>query len=94
MHEDEAHRFNKVMSGTIGSTPEPFALSPLLSILPEGGNLYRLETLVSALYARQETVEALRSEAPDRESERRCALEAAMLRQILEWLAEKPGEGE
>lgn len=71
-----------------------FSLSPLLSILPEGGNLYRLESLVSALYARQEKVETSRSEAPDRESERRCALEAAMLRQILEWLAEKPGEGE
>ena len=82
------------MSGTIGGPPDSFSLSPLLSLLPEGGNLYRLETLVSSLYARQETVEALRQDAPDRESERKHALEAAMLRQILEWLAEKPGEGE
>jgi hypothetical protein len=82
------------MSGTIGGPPEAFSLSPLLALLPEGGNLYRLETLVSSLYARQEKVEALRSEAPDRESERKCTLEAAMLRQILEWLAEKPTEAE
>lgn len=82
------------MSGTIGGPPEAFSLSPLLCLLPEGGNLYRLESLVSSLYARQEKVEALRSEAPDRDSERRCALEAAMLRQILEWLAHKPGETE
>lgn len=82
------------MSGNIGGPPDSFSLSPLLSLLPEGGDLYRLETLVSAFYARQEKVEALRNEAPDRESERKCALEAGMLRQILEWLAEKPGEGE
>jgi len=82
------------MSGTIGGSPEPFSLSPLLALLPEAGNLYRLETLVSSLYARQETVEALRHDAADRESERKYAIEAAMLRQILEWLAEKPEEVE
>jgi hypothetical protein len=82
------------MAGNIGGPPDSFSLSPLLSLLPEGGDLYRLETLVSAFYARQEKVEALRGDAPDRESERRCAVEASMLRQILEWLAEKPGEGE
>jgi hypothetical protein len=82
------------MSGTIGGPPDSFSLSPLLALLPEGGNLYRLESLVSSLYARQETVEALRDGAPDREGERKYAFEAAMLRQILEWLAEKPGEGE
>jgi hypothetical protein len=82
------------MSGTIGGPPEPFSLSPLLALLPEGGNLYRLETLVSSLYARQETVEALRDNASQRDSERKYAVEAAMLRQILEWLAERPGEGE
>ena len=80
------------MSGTLGGPPEAFSLSPLLALLPEGGNLYRLETLVSSLYARQEKVEGLRTEAPDRESERRYSVEAAMLRQILEWLAEKPAE--
>ena len=82
------------MSGTIGGPPDSFSLSPLLALLPDGGNLYRLETLVSSLYARQESVEALREEAADRESERKHAVEAAMLRQILEWLSEKPGEGD
>jgi hypothetical protein len=82
------------MSGTIGGPPDSFSLSPLLALLPDGGSLYRLETLVSSLYARQETVEALREDAPDRDSERRYASEAAMLRQILEWLSERPGEGE
>jgi len=82
------------MSGTIGGPPDSFSLSPLLALLPDGGNLYRLETLVSSLYARQESVEALREEAADRESERKHAVEAAMLRQILDWLSEKPGEGE
>jgi hypothetical protein len=82
------------MSGTIGGPPDSFSLSPLLALLPDGGNLYRLETLVSSLYARQESVEALREEAADRESERKHAVEAAMLRQILEWLSEKPGDGE
>ncbi len=82
------------MSGTIGGPPDSFSLSPLLALLPDGGNLYRLETLVSSLYARQESVEALREEVADRESERKHAVEAAMLRQILDWLSEKPGEGE
>ena len=80
------------MSERIGGTPESFSLSPLLALLPEGGSLYRLETLVSSLYARQESVEVMREDAPDRESERKYAIEAAMLRQILEWLSEKPGE--
>jgi hypothetical protein len=80
------------MSGRIGGTPESFSLSPLLALLPEGGSLYRLETLVSSLYARQESVEVMREDAPDRDSERKYAIEAAMLRQILEWLSEKPGE--
>ncbi|MEY4669388.1 MAG: hypothetical protein RL518_2087 [Pseudomonadota bacterium] len=82
------------MSGRIGGSPESFSLSPLLALLPDGGNLYRLEALVSSLYARQEAVEELRDDAPDRENERKYAIEAAMLRQILEWLAERPGEAE
>jgi hypothetical protein len=81
------------MAGRIGGPPESFSLSPLLALLPEGGKLTRLESLVSSLYARHEKVEALRGEAADKESQRRYSSEAAMLRQILEWLAEKP-EGE
>jgi hypothetical protein len=82
------------MSGNVAGPPEPFSLSPLLALLPEGGDLSRLESLVSSLYARQEKVEALRAEASDKESERKYGIEAAMLRQILEWLAQNPTEGE
>lgn len=81
------------MAGRIGGPPESFSLSPLLALLPEGGKLTRLEALVSSLFARHEKVEALKSEAIDKDNQRRYSLEAAMLRQILEWLAEKP-EGE
>lgn len=81
------------MAGRIGGPPESFSLSPLLALLPDGGKLTRLESLVSSLFARHEKVEALKGEASDKESQRRYSSEAAMLRQILEWLAEKP-EGE
>lgn len=82
------------MSGSIAGPPESFSLSPLLALLPEMGDLARLESLVSSLYARQEKVESLRAEATDKESERRYGVEAAMLRQILEWLAQKPAEND
>lgn len=82
------------MSGNIGGPPEPFALSPLLALLPEVGDVGRLESLTPSLYARQEKVEAAKAESPEKESERRYASEAAMLRQILEWLTDKGGGGE
>lgn len=79
------------MAGTIGGPPDPFSLSPLLALIPQRGNLTRLESLVSSLFARHEKVEALRSEQLGKESDRRYAAESAMLRQILDWLAVKPG---
>jgi hypothetical protein len=79
------------MSQPIGGPPDPFSLSPLLSLLPQRGKLTRLETLVSSLFARYEKVETLRSEAQERDTERRYAMESQMLRQILDWLAVKPG---
>jgi hypothetical protein len=77
------------MSGNIGGPPEPFSLSPLLALLPDVGEIGRLEALVSSLYARQEKVEGLRAEASEKEVERTYAAESAMLRQILEWLTHK-----
>jgi hypothetical protein len=82
------------MSGNIGGPPEPFSLSPLLALLPDVGDVGRLESLVSSLYARQEKVGVLRAEASEREAERRYAAESAMLRQILEWLTQKSEGGE
>lgn len=82
------------MSGNIGGPPEPFSLSPLLALLPTVGEVGRLESLVSSLYARQEKVDALKAEASDKEVERRYAAELAMLRQILEWVTQKSEGGE
>ncbi|MCX6115592.1 MAG: hypothetical protein NTV65_10335 [Proteobacteria bacterium] len=82
------------MSGNVGGPPDPFSLSPLLSLLPSCGNLTRLENLVSSLFARHEKVETLREEAKSKELERRYTAEEAMLRQILDWLAVKPMGGE
>jgi hypothetical protein len=78
------------MTGTFGGPPDPFSLSPLLALIPQKGNLTRLESLVSSLFARYEKVEALRVEARETDTERRYAAESAMLRQILDWLAVKP----
>lgn len=82
------------MSVSFGGPPDPFSLSPLLALIPQKGNLSRLESLVSSLFARYEKVEALRGEATEQEAERRYAAESAMLRQILDWLAVKPSEVE
>jgi hypothetical protein len=72
--------------------PEPFSLSPLLSLLPSLGSVTRLELLVSSLFARYESF--ARSEAGDAvetaEQRARSVSEAAMLRQILDWLAVQP----
>jgi hypothetical protein len=72
--------------------PESFSLSPLVSILPSVGSLTRLEGLVSSIFARYESVEALRDASDDPELLERYGLELAMLRQILDWLAVKPEE--
>ena len=80
------------MSG-MALTPEPFSLSPLVSVLPTVGNVSRLERLVSSLFARYETVDALREDTETPEARTKLTNEAAMLRQILDWLAVQPEEG-
>lgn len=77
------------MSGNISGPPEPFSLSPLLALLPDVGEVSRLETLVSSLYARQERVEGLRAAATEKEVERTYTAELVMLRHVLEWLTQK-----
>jgi hypothetical protein len=73
-------------------TPDPFSLSPLLSVLPALGNVSRLESLVTSLFARYESVEAQREHTDVVETRTKLASEAAMLRQILDWLAVQPEE--
>jgi hypothetical protein len=74
--------------------PDQFSLSPLFAVLPSLGNVSRLESLVSALFARFEAVEALREHIEAPEARSKLGNEAAMLRQILDWLAVQPEEGE
>lgn len=69
--------------------PEAFSISPLASLLPSLGNLSRLDSLVSSLFARFEAVEARREHVDSQEQRAQLAAEAAMLRQILDWLAVK-----
>ena len=68
-----------------GST-DPFSLSPLMALLTTRGRLSRLESLSSSLFARQERVDKALSSVSDRVTERKLYGEAAMLKQILEWL--------
>ena len=78
------------MSSNPSRGPEPFSLSPLLSLLPYLGSVTRLELLVSSLFARYESVEAIQGSVEPQEQRARVASEAAMLRQILDWLAVQP----
>ncbi len=82
------------MSSNPSRAPEPFSLSPLLSLLPTLGSVSRLELLVSALFARYESVEGLETAIESPEHRARVMSEAAMLRQILDWLAVQPTEEE
>ena len=71
--------------------PEPFSLSPLLALLPHGGEVSRLHHLSASFFARLEKVNRLRSDAvggEDREAQRRLGAEEGMLRTILDWLAQ------
>ncbi len=78
------------MSSNIGRGPDPFSLSPLLSLLPSLGSVPRLEMLMSSLFARSETAESLRENAESNEVRSRYVSEAAMLRHILDWLSPQP----
>jgi hypothetical protein len=74
-------------------SPESFSLAPLLSLLPNLGSVARLEDLVSSLFARYESVEALRQTADPSDSRGgQLALESAMLKSILDWLEVQPHE--
>lgn len=78
------------------SPPDPFSLSPLLSLLPVHGRIGALAALTSSLYARFEKVQALRAELDaevDRDAYRRFASEEAMLKSVLDWLAVHGGGG-
>lgn len=74
-------------------SPESFSLSPLLSLLPSMGSVARLETLVSSLFARYESVEGLIQGAEGAQQRQRLMKESAMLKQILDWLEVQPDGG-
>lgn len=76
----------------MSSAPDTFSLSPLMSILPTVGNVSRLESLVSSLFARFESIDVVRDNVDGAEARARLAHEAAMLRQILDWLSVNPDE--
>ena len=68
---------------------DPFSLSPMLSLLPVGGNLSKLESFTSSLFARYEKVMSLlESEqiSSGTESHQRLIAEQNMLKQVLDWL--------
>jgi hypothetical protein len=74
-------------------SPESFSLSPLLSLLPSLGSVARLEGLVSSLFARYESVEALLEGGEVAATRARLSQESAMLKQILDWLEVQPETG-
>lgn len=85
------------MKRNLLSPPEPFTLSPMLSLLPVLSNVGKLESLKASLFARYEKVTALRKSAADSgagdiESRRKIETEGNMLFQVLEWLDLKPEE--
>ncbi|MBX7137408.1 MAG: hypothetical protein K1X83_05440 [Oligoflexia bacterium] len=81
------------MKRSIFDPPEAFSLSPLLALLPQKGQLSKLETLSASLFARYERVTGLLGEiaaGSSPELETRLSREQNMLRQVLEWLNIKP----
>ena len=68
---------------------DPFSLSPLLSLLPVGGNISNLESFTSSLFARYEKVQALLESEDlknDSSSHQRLVSEQNMLKHVLDWL--------
>lgn len=83
------------MKRSLFGPPDQFSLSPLLSLLPVVGSISGLAPLSSSLFARHEKVLALRNEMvdePDKTAFRRLSAEEAMLKQVLDWLAQNPEE--
>lgn len=76
--------------------PDPFSLSPLVALLPVHGRVGGLAALTSSLFARYEKVQALLREVnPDenRQAHSRLSAEGEMLKQVLDWLSVRPGDG-
>lgn len=81
------------MKRSITGAPEPFALAPLLALLPVEGKLGKLESLTSSLYARYEKSQSVLRElgrGTNSAERQRYAAEEAMLKQVLDWLALTP----
>jgi hypothetical protein len=86
------------MKRSILEPPDPFSLSPMLALLPPGGEMRKLESLTSFFYARYEKELAIKR-ATDRSNEenegrRVVTAELAMLRAVLECLGVNPDIGE
>ncbi len=74
------------------SPPEPFSVSPLVTLLPVRGKISKLDALTSSLYARYEKVKLLQKDAPatGQGGQKRYVAEASMLKQVLDWLSLQP----
>lgn len=70
--------------------PDPFALLPMLSLLPVQGDLSKLSNLKESMYARFERVLAFKKGSGTGEGTRVMAGELAMLKQVLEFLEVVP----
>lgn len=85
------------MKRSLYSLPDQFSLSPLLSLLPMVGEVGRLDTFTSSIFARYEKVtellRAAKDSNQDRDALRRFTAEEAMLKAVLDWLAVKPEGG-
>ncbi len=80
------------MKRGILTPPDAFSIAPLLSLLPITGSISKLESYSSALFARFDQVSSLREGAKgagETDLELRYGVEEAMLRQVLDWLANK-----
>lgn len=86
------------MKRSLFSPPDPFSLSPMVTLLPVQGSIEKLEALTSSLYARYEKVQALQKELHSSQVTpnlmRRHTAEVVMLSQVLDWLSVKPEHGE
>ena len=74
------------------SPPDPFSVSPLVTLLPVKGKIAKLDALTSSLYARYEKVKLLQQDAPvsGQGGQKRYVAEASMLKQVLDWLSHQP----
>ena len=87
-----------VMKKGLYSPPDAFSLSPMLTLLPVKGNIGKVTDYQSSLYARFENVAEMKAQLSDGDmnSDARRSLEAeeAMLKVVLDWLAEDSEEEE